>query len=196
MKKEELTALGLTDEQAGKILAINGNDIEHAKAVKDREIGTLTEECDSLKSRLTTAETTLKGFEGIEPAKVQEEIQKYRQAAEDAEKCYTAQITQRDQQDWLRNKFDEYGVGSPYARKQLAAECMAEGGLPWKDNAFLGFDDYMKAAKSKDAGLYQTAEEKEAAEATNKQKAAAPTFTGPAGEPATGGEKYAPPKIF
>ena len=44
MKKEELTALGLTDEQAGKILAINGNDIEHAKAVKDKEIGTLTEE--------------------------------------------------------------------------------------------------------------------------------------------------------
>ena len=68
MKKEELTALGLTDEQAGKILAINGNDIEHAKAVKDKEIGTLTEERDNLKSRLTAAETTLQGFEGVEPA--------------------------------------------------------------------------------------------------------------------------------
>ena len=196
MKKEELTALGLTDEQAGKILAINGNDIEHAKAVKDKEIGTLTEERDNLKSRLTAAETTLQGFEGVEPAKVQAEIQRYKQAAEDAEKRYAAQITQWDQQDWLRNKFDEYGVGSPYARKQLAAECMAEGGLPWKDNAFLGFDDYMKAAKSNDTGLYQTAEEKAAAEAASKQKAGAPTFTGPTGEPATGGKKYTPPKIF
>ena len=33
MKKDELTALGLTDEQADKVLAINGRDIEkHTKA--------------------------------------------------------------------------------------------------------------------------------------------------------------------
>ena len=36
MKKEELTALGITEEQADKVLAMNGKDIEkHKKAAED-----------------------------------------------------------------------------------------------------------------------------------------------------------------
>ena len=161
MKTEELTAIGLTEEQATQVLAIHGKDIEkHKKAVT-----TLETERDDLKGRLTTAETTLKNFEGIDPAKIQQEVQTYKQQAEEAEKRYTAQLTQRDQRDWLKGKFDEYGVASPYARKQLEAECMSENsGCSWKDGAFFGFDDFMKAAKAKDTGLYMTAEEKAEAE--------------------------------
>ena len=55
---------------------------------------------------------------------------------------------------------------------------------------------YMANAKKKDAALYQTAEEKEAAEKAAKQKEKAPTFTGPAGDPGSSSEKYTPPKIF
>lgn len=194
MKTEELTAIGLTEEQATQVLTMNGKDIEKHK----RQITALETERDDLKGRLTTAETTLKGFEGIDPTKIQQEIQTYKQQAEDAEKRYTAQITARDQRDWLEKKFTEYGVTSPYARKQLAAECMAEGSVcTWKDGAFYGFDDYMKDAKAKDASLYQTAEEKAAAEKAAGLKDKAPTFTGATGgDPAGKSEKYTPPKIF
>lgn len=193
MKTEELTAIGLTEEQATQVLAIHGKDIEkHKKAVT-----TLETERDDLKQRLTTAETTLKSFEGIDPAKIQQEVQTYKQQAEEAERRYTAQLTQRDQRDWLKGKFDEYGVASPYARKQLEAECMAEGsGCAWKDGAFFGFDDFMKAAKAKDASLYMTAEEKAEAEKAEKLKDKAPTFTGPTGDPAPAPDKFTPPKIF
>lgn len=193
MKTEELTAIGLTEEQATQVLAIHGKDIEkHKKAVT-----TLETERDDLKQRLTTAETTLKSFEGIDPAKIQQEVQTYKQQAEEAERRYTAQLTQRDQRDWLKGKFDEYGVASPYARKQLEAECMAEGsGCAWKDGAFFGFDDFMKAAKAKDASLYMTAEEKAEAEKAEKLKDKAPTFTGPTGGPAPAPDKFTPPKIF
>ena len=54
----------------------------------------------------------------------------------------------------------------------------------------------MKAAKQKDAGLYQTAEEKEAAEKAARQKEKAPAFTGPLGSSGSNTEKYNPPKIF
>ena len=68
MKKEELVALGISEETAAKVLEINGKDIEHAKGVvttaKDKTIADLTTERDDFKTRLTTAETTLKGFEG------------------------------------------------------------------------------------------------------------------------------------
>lgn len=193
MKTAELTAIGLTEEQATQVLAINGKDIESAKAAKDKVIADLTGERDDYKARLETAETTLKGFEGIDPQKIQQEIQSYKQKAEDAEKDFAKKILQRDQADWLKGKLDEYGVASPYARAQLIAEITDEAnGLKWKDGAFMGLEEYMKSAKEKDAGLYQTAEEKAAAEAATK----APAFTGPMGNPKGGGEKFVPPKIF
>lgn len=197
MKTAELTAIGLTEEQATQVLAMNGKDIESAKAAKDKVIADLTGERDDYKARLETAETTLKGFEGIDPEKIQQEIQTYKQKAEDAEKDFAKKILQRDQSDWLKGKMDEYGVASPYARAQLIAEITDENsGLKWKDGAFMGLDDYMKSAKEKDAGLYQTAEEKAAAEKAAAEAAKAPKFTAPGGNPKPEGEKFVPPKIF
>ena len=173
MKTEELTALGLNEDQVKQVFALNGKDVEAAKAAKDKTIADLTAERDGLKTRLDTAETTLKKFEGIDPQQIQQEIQTYKTQAEDAEKKFAREITQRDQKDWITKKLDEYGVTSPFARTALVSECM-----------------------SPDAGLYQTAEEKEAAEKAAKQKEKAPAFTGPTGDPGTGSEKYTPPKIF
>lgn len=197
MKTAELTAIGLTEEQATQVLAMNGKDIESAKAAKDKVIADLTGERDDYKARLETAETTLKGFEGIDPEKIQQELQTYKQKAEDAEKDFAKKILKRDQSDWLKGKLDEYGVASPFARKQLIAEITDEAsGLKWKDGAFMGLDDYMKSAKEKDAGLYQTAEEKAAAEKAAAEAAKAPKFTAPGGNPKPEGEKFVPPKIF
>lgn len=194
MKTEELTAIGLTEEQASQVLAMNGKDIEKYK----KQITTVEGERDAAKAQLDTANATLKKFEGIDPQQIQQELQTYKTQAEEAEKKYTRELTQRDQKDWIGKKLDEYGVSSPYARRQLTSDCMAEGsGLTWKDGAFFGFDDFMKSAKEKDASLYQTAEEKAAAEKNAANKAKAPTFTGPTGDPQPGTDKkYTPPKIF
>lgn len=198
MKTAELTALGLTEEQAAQVLALNGKDIENAKAGKDKTIADLTTERDDYKSRLEAADATLKRFEGIDPQKIQEELQTYKNQAEETKKSYEKKLTQRDQKDWIEKKLTEYGVASPYARRQLVADCMSEeSGLTWKDGQYLGFDDYMKLAKQQDAGLYQTAEEKAAAEKDAALKDKAPTFTGPTGDPAPSTDKkYTPPKIF
>ncbi len=194
MKKEELTAIGLSEEVADKVLVIHGKDIEKHKT----RITTLEGERDNYKTQLDTANETLKRFDGIDPDKIQEELQAHKTRADEAEKNYNLKLTQREQSDWLEEKLNEYGVSSPYARKQLISEILSEkDGLPWKDGAFLGFDDYMKSAKEKDTGLYQTAEEKAEAEKASKLKDKAASFTGPTGNQ-TGGseEKYTPPKIF
>lgn len=207
MKTAELTALGITEEVASQILAINGKDIENAKATvtaaKDKEIATLTTERDGFKSQLDTATATLKKFEGIDPEQIQQELQTYKTQAEETEKKYARELTQRDQKDWLKAKLDEYGVKSPLARRQITTDVMAEEtGLKWqpangdKPAMFFGFDDYMKAAKAEDDTLYQTADEKAAAEKAAELEKKAPTFTGPTGDPGTGSEKYTPPKIF
>ena len=205
MKTAELTALGITEEVATQVLVINGKDIENAKAsvtaAKDKEISTLTTERDNLQARLTTAEDTLKKFGDKTPEQIAQEIQTYQKQAADAEAELTKKLTQRDQRDWIKAQLDEYGVKSPLARKQITAEVMSEDGLKWqpakgdKDGEFLGFGDYMKAAKEEDATLYQTAEEKQAAAEEAARQKNKPTFTGPAGE----GQKsktYEPPIIF
>ena len=197
MKTAELTALGISEEVAAKVLAINGKDIENAKAVKDKEIETLTTERDDLKTRLATAEDTLKKFGDKTPEQIQQEIQAYDKQAKDAKADYEKKILQRDQRDWVKAQLDTYGVKSPLARKQITAEVMDEAnGLKWKDGAFVGFGDYMTNAKKEDAGLYQTAEEKKAAEEAAEQEAGAPRFTGAAGGSGPKKDKYVPPKLF
>lgn len=193
MKTEELTALGLTEEQAAKVFAMNGKELTAEQKKTQKAI----EERDDFKGRLETAETTLKNFEGIDPEKIQGELTDWKKKAEDAERDFKAQLTRRDQQAWLKEKLDEYGVKSPYARKQLEHECMAEGsGLAWKDGQFMGFGDFMKAAKEKDSGLYLTKEEQEAADKAAKEAKNAPQFTAPAGAQGAKGGRYVPPKIF
>ena len=171
-----------------------------------KAVGKLEAERDGYKSQLESLQEATKGFEGMDAEKVKAEIAALKQKAKDAETKFNAQITARDQQDWLKAKLEEYGVTSPYARKQLMAECMDEkNGLRWKgaEMGFYGFDDFMKDAKKADPSLYQSAEEKaasekEAQEAAKTAEAAknAPKFTSPATEPASGGKSTPPPIIF
>ena len=187
-----------TDEQINGLLNLHTADIGKALKKQEKQITDLTAERDGLQEQLTKANETLTSFEGVDPAKLKDEVEKYKKAAKDAEADYKAKMTQRDQRDWLKEKLDSYDVKSPFARAQLVSEIMnAENGLKWKDGAFYGFDDYMKAAKEKDASLYLTEEEKKAEAEKKAQEEKAPKFTGPAG---TGGgtseNKYVPPKIF
>lgn len=194
MKTEELTAIGLTEEQTNQVLTMNGKDVEKHK----KQITALEGALATAKNQLDTANETLKKFEGIDPQQIQTELQTYKTKAEEAEKKYTYELTQRDQKDWIGKKLDEYGVTSPYARRQLTSDIMAEeSGLSWKDGVYFGFDDFMKSAKEKDNGLYQTAEEKAEAEKAAAQKAKSPAFTGPIGDPAnSSNKKFTPPKVF
>lgn len=193
MKKEELTNLGLSEEQINAVFAMAGKDVEKFK----KQVSDLETEKTDLQGRLTAANDAVAKFEGIDPEQLQGEVAKYKQQAVDAEANFQKQLTQRDQKSWIKGKMDEYGVESPYARKQLEAEAMAEGsGLSWKDGAYFGFDDFMKAAKEKDNSLYETAEEKAAKQQAQQQQQKAPQIVGRTGNTNPAGAKYVPPKIF
>lgn len=201
MKTEELTALGLTDEQVKGVFALHGKDItplqqENTKLAK--RASDITAERDNLDTQLKAANDTLAKFGDNTPESMQAEIRKYKTQAEDAEKEFKAQLTARDQKDWISKKLDEYGVTSPYARSALESELMSkDSGLTWKDNSFFGFDDFMKAAKAKDTTLYRTAEEKAAAEKQKQLEGEKPEFVAPLGQQKPeGGIKREIPKVW
>lgn len=192
MKTEELLNLGLTKEQVDAVFALAGKDItKHQKTIE-----TLTAERDDLKTRLETAENTVSAFEGKTPEDVKAEIEKYQKESAEAGKRYEAQITARDQRDWLNAQYEKYGVASPYARQALTAEVQAENsGVTWKDGGYMGFEDFMKKAKEKDGSIYMTAEEKAAAAKAEPPKKE-PSIVGPTGGKTASGKKYVPPKVF
>lgn len=164
MKKEELTAIGLTDEQADKVFALHGKDTEKLKA----DVKKLEDEKKDLNSQLETANKTIEAFDGKTPEQVKEEIEKYKQASKDAEESFKKQLADRDKRDWLKKQFEseDFHVEDPYARDALMREIMSEEkdgpGLKWQNGEFMGFGDYMAKAKEKSPKLYLSKEEREA----------------------------------
>jgi len=181
----------VTDEQK---VAVNAAVTENYKTIAefDKQAKKLTAaeaDRDNYKGQLDTANETLEKFKDIDPEKQAEEIQKYKQAAKEAQDMATKQILERDQRDYLKGEFDKLKIESGRVRDSLMREIMGDDGLKWKDGAFMGLSDYLAKENEKDH-FYQTEAEKAEAEAKEKAAGSAPKFTDKStGKPAGGDDK-------
>lgn len=191
--------LEVTEEQKA---AINKGMAENYKPIADydkqvKKAEKAEADRDTYKGQLDAANETLEKFKDIDPEKQAAEIEKYKQAAKEAQEAASMQILERDQRDYLNAEFEKLGIVSGRTRKSLMADIMGEDGLKWKDGAFMGLSDYLEKENEKDH-FYQTQKEKE--EAAEKEKAAgsAPTkFTDKSeGKKETAAETKSVPKIW
>lgn len=170
--------LEVTEEQKK---AVNDAVAENYKPIADynkqvKKLEAAEADRDNYKGQLDTANETLEKFKDIDPEKQAEEIQKYKQAAKEAQDMATKQILERDQRDYLKGEFDKLKIESGRVRDSLMREIMGEDGLKWKDGAFMGLSDYLAKENEKDH-FYQTEAEKAEAEAKAKAAGSAPKFT-------------------
>lgn len=168
----------VTDEQKA---AVNAAVTENYKTIAEfekqtKKLTAAEADRDNYKGQLDTANETLEKFKDIDPEKQAEEIQKYKQAAKEAQDMATKQILERDQRDYLKGEFDKLKIESGRVRDSLMCEIMGEDGLKWKDGAFMGLSDYLEKENEKDH-FYQTEAEKAEAEAKEKAAGNAPKFT-------------------
>lgn len=169
----------VTDEQKAEV---NAAVTENYKTIAefDKQAKKLTAaeaDRDNYKGQLDTANETLEKFKDIDPEKQAEEIQKYKQAAKEAQEAADKRILQRDQRDWINKQFDEIGVTATHTREYYAGKVMDEkDGLKWKDGEFAGFKDYISKENERDH-FYQTEAEKAENEAKAKAAGSAPKFT-------------------
>lgn len=98
MKKEELTTLGLSDEQIKGVFKLNGIDVENAKK---SEKDSLQPTIDNLNAQLKTAQDGLKKFDGIDPEKLSAEIQTLNETLATQKADFEKQIADRDFNDLL-----------------------------------------------------------------------------------------------
>ena len=170
--------LEVTEEQKA---AINKAVTENYRTITDydkqvRKAEKAETDRDAYRGQLDAANETLEKFKDIDPDKQAAEIEKYRQAAKEAQETASRQILERDQRDYLKGEFDNLGIKSSRVRDSLMREIMGEDGLKWKDGAFQGLSDYLAKENEKDH-FYQTAEEKAESEAKEQAAANAPKFT-------------------
>lgn len=151
---ETLKSFGIeipADKQADVKKALSEhykNTAEHNKAISKLEA-----DRDAWKEKAESAEETLKGFEGIDPAQVQSQLAEYKKKAEDAEKDRDAKLYERDFADALKAELEGVKFTSEAAKKSVMADIKAAG-LKLKDGKILGLNDLISQIKEKDASAF------------------------------------------
>lgn len=138
MKREDLKAINLPDDQVDKIMQLHGADIEKQKQM----IATLTTARDSLQQRLNDANTKLEGYDPEWKTKAE-------QARTDADN----KIQTLEREYALKEQASGLKFSSESAKKAFMSDLVAKK-LPVQEGKVLGFDDYVKAYKESDPGAF------------------------------------------
>jgi len=141
------------------------------KAEFDKKLGKVEEERDGWKSKAETAETTLKGFEGVDLEKINKDLADWKTKAETAEKEYQKKIAERDFSDALSAGVGKYKFTSEAAKRSVMDEIKKKG-LSMSDGKILGLDDAIGQIREADKGAF--VDEEEAEMETNRAKFTAP----------------------
>lgn len=149
------------------------------KAEHEKKLGKVETDRDTWKEKAETAETTLKGFEGVDLDTMQKELSDWKKKAEDAEKDAQAKLYERDFADALKTELEGIKFSSEAAKRAIMAE-VKDAGLKLKDGKIMGLNDLITQMKEKDASAFVDDEQIKA-----QQNAA--RFTQPIGKQNQGG---------
>ena len=172
-----LTELGIevpADKKENLTKKVSENYI--TKAEHEKKLGKVETDRDTWKEKAETAETTLKGFEGVDLETMQKELSDWKQKAE---KDAQAKLYERDFADALKTEFEGIKFSSEAAKRAIMAE-VKDAGLKLKDGKILGLNDLITQMKEKDASAFVDDEQIKA-----QQNAA--RFTQPIGKQNQGG---------
>lgn len=175
-----LTELGIevpADKKENLTKKVSENYI--TKAEHEKKLGKVETDRDTWKEKAETAETTLKGFEGVDLETMQKELADWKQKAENAERDAQSKLYERDFADALKTEFEGIKFSSEAAKRAIMAE-VEDAGLKLKDGKILGLSDLISQMKKKDASAFVDDEQIKA-----QQNAA--RFTQPTGKQNQGG---------
>lgn len=123
------------------------------RAEHEKKLGKAEAERDSAKERADAAEETLKGFEGIDPSKVQGELDAWKRKAEEAEENAKQQIYARDFADALKAELESVKFTSEAAKRDVVSQ-IEKAGLKLRDGKILGLTDLIAQIKKADSSAF------------------------------------------
>lgn len=153
MKKEELVALGVTEEQADKIFAMHGKDIKkHQDAAE-----TAKTETDALKGQLTEANKQIESFKGMNIDQIKATADEYKTKFEQAQTEHAAQLLKIKQDSALERELKEtFKVADLVAVKaHLKADALK---YSEQDDKFVGLEEQIKPLKESHGAYFADTE--------------------------------------
>ena len=138
MKREDLKAFNLSDDDVQKIMDLHGADIEKQK----RSIETLTAERNDFKSRLEEANSKLEGYDP-----------EWKTKAEQAQADADTRIQKIQRGYLLKETAGGIKFSSESAKKAFLSDLEAAE-LPVQEDKILGFEDFLKQYRDKDPSAF------------------------------------------
>jgi len=166
MNKEQLVALGLTEEQADKVITGYGHMVPKSRL--DDKIQDLKD----LQKTLEDRDKQLEELKKVDAAKLQEEITKLQTANETLKTEYETKLTQREFDYALENALRDAKAKNPKAVKAL----LNSEGIKLVDGKLTGLDEQLKVLKTSDDYLFQSESLKGTTPVAGSQKGT-PTIT-------------------
>lgn len=163
MKREELKALNLSDEQIDAVMKINGGEVEANKKLteaKDSEIEKLKTSNEGLSQQIKDRDKDIKELQGKagtseEIAKKLEELQgKYSQDTADLKK----KLDEQQIAFAVDRTFADIKFASALARKAAIADFKAKGYKPTEDGKFAEAQSFIDQLKKDDPAAFQAEE--------------------------------------
>lgn len=143
MKREDLKAMGLTEEQIEKVMAENGKDIQ---AEKDNT-ATKQKEVDTLNGQLKTANDDIKAFKDMNIDEIKQKSAEWEQKYKD---------TQADLKKVRENALIDKSLSSINAHDvDVVKGLLKMDSLVFKDNEVIGLDAQIEALKKEKAFLFK-----------------------------------------
>ena len=115
MTKEELKALGLTDDQIAEVFKINGKDVEKAKG----DLTTKETELASTKEQLKTANTEIQSYKSMDIESIKKAADDYKTKFEEAESKAQKEIETLKFNHAIENALLKAGAKNVKAAKAL-----------------------------------------------------------------------------
>jgi hypothetical protein len=142
-----LAELGVTvpeDKKADLDKAVAEN--YKTSAEHEKKVNRLTDDLSAMTKRAETAESALKGFDGLDPEKVKEQIADANRQIKAAQDEANRQIAERDTRDAISALLAEVEFTSPAARRDVERQ-LKEKGLKLENGSLLGGTDALDAIR-------------------------------------------------
>lgn len=166
MTKEELLALGLTEEQITELFKINGKDVEKAKG----DLATKEQELADTKKLLADANKEIEDFKELDVEGIKKAADDYKIKFEAAEQKAKEEIDKIKYEHSLIEYLNKFEFTNDRIKNSIK-EDMKSKEFKLEDGKFLGADDYIKLLQENEPESFKLEEDKEKP----------PTFTRPGG---------------
>lgn len=146
---EKLKSLGV--EITSEIEKTFGGEFISEKEA-EKKLAKVQTENETLKERLTTAEETLKGFEGKNFDEITKERDEWKKKAEESEKNHIEKMAELEKAELLKEAFANVEFTSNSAKTAIMKQ-IADS-VTVKNGKLIGFNDLLEDAKKNDASAF------------------------------------------